>query len=279
MRLTRRQTLRAAAAAVIGGGALDAFALEPRWLDVARRDVVVPDLPSELEGFTIAHVTDVHLTSIGTLHRALGAALARAKPDVVALTGDVVDADAHVARVAELVALLRSGGSRVLATLGNWEHWGNVNVAALADAYRAAGATLLVNESLLLAERGLVIVATDDSCSGFADARRAFRDAAPDRPRVFLSHAPGIHESPLPSRAALSLSGHTHGGQMTALGRAVWTPPGSGRFVAGAYETPAGPLYVSRGVGTSIVPARFVCRPELPLLRLRRGDAASIVLA
>src|SRR3954467_4390251 len=124
--MTRRQVLRAASAAVIGGGALDAFAVEPRWLAITRGAVDVPNLPPELEGFTIAHVTDVHLTSIGTVHRAIGAALAREKPDVVAVTGDVVDADAHVAQIAPFVSLLRAGGSRVVATLGNWEHWGGV---------------------------------------------------------------------------------------------------------------------------------------------------------
>lgn len=277
MRLTRRQTLRAVAAGVMGIGAIDSFAIEPRWLDVVRRDVFVPDLPSELEGFTIAHVTDVHLTGVGALHHLIADALTQAKPDLVAVTGDVVDADAHIVHVAELVALLRAGGSRVVATLGNWEHWGSVNVTTLDGAYRKAGAQLLANESLLHAERGLAIIATDDSCSGFADPRLAFRNA-PDRPRLFLSHAPGIHDGALvpAARAALSLSGHTHGGQMTALGSAVWTPPGSGRFVAGAYETPVGPLYVSRGIGTSVIPARFVCRPELPLFRLRSGPTARI---
>jgi predicted MPP superfamily phosphohydrolase len=272
--MTRRQVLRAASAAVIGGSALDAFAIEPRWLSVTRGAVDVPNLPSELEGFTIAHVTDVHLTSIGVVHRAIGDALAREKPDVVAVTGDVVDADAHVAQIAPFVSLLRSGGSRVVATLGNWEHWGGVNVTTLADAYRASGARLLVNESLAI-DRGATIVATDDSCSGFADLTRSFRDVTSDRPRILLSHAPGIFEGRVPS-AALALSGHTHGGQVTALTKSIVVPPGSGRFVAGAYETPSVPLYVSRGIGTSIVPARFFCRPELVLLRFRRGETARI---
>jgi predicted MPP superfamily phosphohydrolase len=277
--MSRRNVVRAAAATVLGAGALDAFALEPRWLDVTRHDVDVPDLPSELEGFTVAHVTDVHLDGIGAVHRAIADALEAARPDLVAVTGDVADADARVAHLPELVALLRAGGSRVVATLGNWEHWGGVNIGVLAEAYLRAGARLLANESVAI-ERGLVVVATDDSCSGFADAPRAVRDASPDRPRLFLSHAPGIFDDAPPGtlpRAALALSGHTHGGQVRALTRAIVLPPGSGRFVAGAYTTDAAPLYVSRGVGTSVIPARFACRPELPILRLRRGDRARIV--
>jgi hypothetical protein len=53
-----------------------------------------------------------------------------------------------------------------------------------------------------------------------------------------------------------------------ALGAAVWVPPGSGRFRAGMYATASGPLHVSRGIGTSVVPARLTCRPELPIFRL-----------
>jgi len=71
---------------------------------------------------------------------------------------------------------------------------------------------------------------------------------------------------------ALALAGHTHGGQirMTEYFAPV-RPRGSGRFVSGWYELATGPAYVSRGTGTSIVPARFSCRPELPVFRLRQG--------
>jgi predicted MPP superfamily phosphohydrolase len=72
-------------------------------------------------------------------------------------------------------------------------------------------------------------------------------------------------------RSSLCLAGHTHGGQIRAGSLAPFVPPGSGRFVAGWYETEMGPLYVSRGTGTSIVPARFCCRPELPVFELVRG--------
>jgi len=56
-------------------------------------------------------------------------------------------------------------------------------------------------------------------------------------------------------------------------------PSGSGSFVAGCYETTLGPLYVNRGIGTSVVAARFCARPELALFRLRRGDVARLTEA
>jgi uncharacterized protein len=284
MKLTRRQMLRAGTAGAIALAGVDAFAAEPRWLDVTRWRVFVPSLPSELEGFTIAHLTDIHLTGIGMLHRAIARAVSDARPDLVAITGDVIDTDANLAHVTELVGLVRDGssnhGRRVLATLGNWEHWGNVNVTSLARAYERGGARLLADENLGI-DRGLTILATDDAASGSADLPRALRDIARDRPRLFLTHAPGILDGPLPNDAlaALTLAGHTHGGQVRAGPFAVVVPPGSGRFVKGPYTTPVGPAYVSRGIGTSVIPARFLCRPEMPIFTLQRGDAASIVAA
>lgn len=279
--LKRRQVLRAGAATACALVGIDAFAIEPRWLDVTSWRAHVPDLPSELEGLLVAHVTDIHLSSIGMVHRAVAETLARVRPDLVVVTGDVIDDDSRIPVVADFVALLRAGGpsTPVLATLGNWEHWGNVNRAALAQSYERSGAKLLGDESID-GPRGLVVVATDDGASGFADVARSFRDVPNDaaRPRLLLTHAPGILAGALPpsAKAALTLAGHTHGGQVRAATKAIAVPPGSGPFEYGPYATPVGPMFVSKGMGLSVVPARFCCRPELALLRLRRGDAAFV---
>lgn len=62
---------------------------------------------------------------------------------------------------------------------------------------------------------------------------------------------------------ALSVSGHTHGGQIAPFGWVLWRPPGSGRFVAGEYSTRFGRLYITRGIGTSLIPMRIGARPEV----------------
>ncbi|MBI5548561.1 MAG: metallophosphoesterase [Deltaproteobacteria bacterium] len=188
--LGRRHFLRGAAAIFLGGAAVDALVLEPRLLEVSRWDVHVPALPAELEGYSIAHVTDVHLAGASSVHHALEEALAATRPDLIAITGDVVDSDTRVHEVGPFLARLRGAGSTVRATLGNWEHWGEVNLHALASAYAKAGARMLRNEHQLV-ERGLIVVATDDSCSGEADLPRAFSSAPGDRPCLLLSHAPG----------------------------------------------------------------------------------------
>ncbi|HVK67152.1 MAG TPA: metallophosphoesterase, partial [Polyangium sp.] len=186
--------------------------------------------------------------------------------------GDSVEDPNALAVLSEFCRALVATGREVVATVGNWEHWGEVPMDDLRRAFVRVGARLLGNESMRLTS-GIAVVATDDFCSGHDDLIAALRDPPSGPARLFLTHAPGIFDE-LPSAAPrfdLGLSGHTHGGQVRAFGAPIWVPPGSGRFRSGMYTTTKGPIYVSRGIGTSVLPVRFMCRPELPLLRLVAG--------
>jgi predicted MPP superfamily phosphohydrolase len=104
------------------GIAVDALAIEPRWLDVTEHDVPVAKLPSSLEGFTIAHVTDAHLKAIGPVEEAIHAAVRIQNVQLVALTGDIIDAPGRVSVLRDFCSELRRPGLSAVATLGNWEH-------------------------------------------------------------------------------------------------------------------------------------------------------------
>ncbi len=264
--LTRRNLLLG-----LGAGAvvstIDAFAIEPAWLEVSRHQLALVDLPAALVGFTIAQITDAHLTRLGRVEEAVLAAIREAAPQVVALTGDLIDSDRELGVLTELCAALAELGVRTVASLGNWEHWGEVSIGRLRDSYASAGATLLVDEWWDF-DAGLAIYASDDSTGGRPRA-------CPQSPRapveLLLTHSPAFVDELAPRGFDLCLAGHTHGGQIRAGSLAPFTPPGSGRFVAGWYESGMGPLYVSRGTGTSLVPARFCCRPELAIITLARA--------
>jgi predicted MPP superfamily phosphohydrolase len=250
---------------------LDAFALEPNWLEVTCHDVPVEGLPRELDGFSVLQVTDAHLKGFGAVEQAVVRALHSHDVQLVVLTGDILDSAESLSSLREFAAALRKPGTEGVATLGNWEHWGRVPLAELATAYGDNGIKLLVNEAKVLAE-GVRIFATDD-CMGGSPRLRELRD-----PRalatLLLTHSPVLLDEAAFSAGtfSLALSGHTHGGQVR-LGRdrIPFLPSGCGRFVAGWYKTPGGRAYVSRGTGTSVIPARFTCRPELPIVRLRQG--------
>lgn len=269
-RISRRKALLGLGAAS-GAGLVDAFGIEPSWLDVATHEVPITALPRGLDGLKVAQVTDAHLSEMGSLEEQLLETIRAERVQIVALTGDIIDSTSAFGALGDFCSELARTGARVLATLGNWEHWGKIPLDELRRLYSAFGVQLLVNEETRA--EGIAFSVTDDSTAGEVDFHRAISNAQPEA-RILLTHSPSILDG-LPSAAPrfdLALAGHTHGGQLRLSSHVVpFVPPGSGRFVGGWYETAKGRAYVSRGTGTSIIPARFTCRPEMPIFRLRQG--------
>jgi predicted MPP superfamily phosphohydrolase len=118
----------------------------------------------------------------------------------------------------------------------------------------------------------LTVVGIDDPVAGEPDVAAAVREVDAAHPAIWVLHAPGfvdgVPRGRFPQPAAI-LTGHTHGGQIRLPFYTPYTPTGSGRFVEGWYRDTLAPLYVSRGIGTVAIPARFWCPPELPIFTLR----------
>jgi predicted MPP superfamily phosphohydrolase len=272
--LSRRQFLGTAIGLCGAGTTADAFLVEPRRVEVVRLDVTIPGLAPSLAGCRLVHVTDVHLH--GGIHAAAGRVLEvldREKPEVVVLTGDICE---RLRYLEDLTAFARGarGTLGTFATMGNWERYGGIGPADAARAYERAGVRLLLNEAAEVGSGAgrLQIVGLDDPVSGGPDPRAAWRQVAAGYPVLCLLHAPGFVDQP-PMREvpppALILAGHTHGGQIRLPLVPPLLPSGCGRFLAGWYHDAVGPLYVSRGIGTADIRARFRCAPELPILTLR----------
>lgn len=274
---TRRNLLVGGAGLALVSPGIDAFAIEPRWVEPTHHLLPVPGLPAALDGLVVAQLTDVHLRTVHAAARRVSALLDQIHPDVVLLTGDIVEDAADMANLTAWLPEVR-GKLGTFATMGNWELWGGLRAGPLGDAYAASGARLLVNEAAIV-ERGgarLLLVGLDDPSEGRPDPTQALRDAPSDLPAIWMVHAPGYADKLVTDEAAvdlpspaLMLSGHTHGGQVRTPWGSIVTPPGSGRFVQGWYQDSWAPLYVSRGVGTSLAPVRFLCRPELAVFTLR----------
>ena len=201
------------------------------------------------------------------------AALAREQPDVVALIGDICNQRSDLPT---LVAWAREarGTTATVATLGNWEHHAGIDRAAAERAYGYAGVELLYNSVARVARggAGLVLVGIDDPVRGHPDLGAALAGVRSAEPSIWLIHGPGYVDAVAPGtapRPAAVVAGHTHGGQIRLPFYTPYTPPGSGRFVAGWYGDTVAPLYVTRGIGTVGIPARLFCPPELPVFTLR----------
>jgi len=243
--------------------AVDAFLVEPYWLEVSRHEIPAPVRTPVV----LAHISDLHSMGLGRREKALLAALQAERPDVIVITGDSVpDHETGVTPepVFEVLRRLRAPLG-VFAVLGNWEHWRHV--AREPAFWQAAGVTLLVNEARRVRD-DLWVVGIDDPLAGGPDAAASFAHVPEGAARVVLMHSPEYFDS-LADTGLIVLAGHTHGGQVRVPGlRPPWLPPGCGPYVEGWYERGSSRLFVSRGVGTSIVRARFWCRPELALVTL-----------
>jgi len=278
--LPRRTFLAQAAAgsALLAGGSGSFYAALFGRLDYHVEEVTipVPGLARTLDGFTIVQLSDIHFgTFVGEPELRAAVALVRsARPDLVVLTGDLVDHDRRYIHlvgklVRALVPLARHGVSVIP---GNHDYYTGVDDVLAAA--RAAGATVLRNGARVVGDRGgaLALVGMDDLWAPRIvrgrgpDLERALAMAPADLPRVLLCHNPAFFPRAA-GRVALQLSGHTHGGQVNVgLRLADHVLPYG--YVAGLYERDGGRLWVNRGFGTAGPPARVGSPPEVTRIRL-----------
>lgn len=259
----RRAFLAAAGAGALGLAGYGRL-VEPRRPALTRHQAN-ERTPGSL-ALTVVQLTDLHLREVGLLHRRTARLVAGARPDLVVLTGDSVDGPEGLAGLGTFLGMLDAAVPKY-AILGNWEYWGGVGAAELAEVYGRAGCRLLVDESVGVDLRGrrLALTGLDDLLGGRPDPARALGGAPDARAHLLLAHCPAQRDRVGDAAGAtLMLAGHTHGGQVAPFGWAPLVPPGSGRYVAGWYRDPAAvPLYVSRGIGTSQVPVRLGAPPEV----------------
>jgi predicted MPP superfamily phosphohydrolase len=237
-------------------------------------EVALPRLPGELVGLRIAHLSDFHLglPSRGAVavERAVDWVVKR-KPDLVAITGDLVSRPRGEPLLRDLLARL----DRPFVVLGNHD------VEHSRDPFsRTAGFTdlsparLLVDESETVELRGrdVQLVGVDPRAYRLGTSRPWELVDQSAGLRILLCHFPYVLSFLPPGAFDLVLSGHMHDGQIALpLGRDRkfrFAHP-SVRFATGLYERPGGTMHVSPGLGTTFVPFRFFARPEATELVLK----------
>jgi hypothetical protein len=273
---TRRIFLNLCGATLAAGIAapLDARFIEPYAIETTYHEAFLPHLPPDLDGFTVAHLTDPHrgpVTPDSVIQQAISLT-AQLNPDMVVVTGDFVasqpsDGEAFAQMLAPL-----SPPQGIYACLGNHDY--AVNADRIAESLRYANVAVLRNQATRL-QNGLWIAGIEDTLRGNPDTPAALAPVPHDAPLVFLTHNP-VGVWGVADRACLALSGHTHGGQIRVPGVPPALPPGMDGFplVAGWGVFDQARLYVNRGVGMGMMPLRFRCRPEIAHITLRRGNQA-----
>ena len=274
----------AAAAAIYTLGIIAGW-VGSRWLHVRQLRATFPDLPPALEGLRIVQLSDLHIgpqTSRRFLDR-VRSAVAAARGDVIAVTGDLVDD--HAPDSAHYATALGD----LTAPLGVYVVPGNHDVYANWPAVRAEldrlPVTTLVNESRVI-RRGsgqFAIAGTGDPAGRWIatsnagpDIDATLRDVPPGTFAIVLAHNPSLWPALADRGVPLTLSGHTHWGQL-ALPAFKWSLAGVFLDHAmGVVTRGASLLYIHPGTGFWGIPFRIGARPEVTIIELRRGDRAEL---
>jgi predicted MPP superfamily phosphohydrolase len=247
-----------------------AWLIEPYLLEVTEHNVSAG--PKTDRPIRVVQLSDLHMQSVGDRERAVATEVTRLKPDLVVLSGDVIDRADTLAVLDSFLGLL--GPVHKVAVLGNWEYWSGLDLESLRALYENKhNVKLLINRAAeyQFGNRTLRVIGLDDFTAGKPDMS-SLENAESRVPSIVIQHSPGWFETLAATttdrRFTLCLSGHTHGGQATLFGFALWMPRGSGRFTAGHHIATMCPIYISRGIGTSVLPIRFMAKPEIAVFTL-----------
>ncbi len=243
---------------------------EPFMLAIERQQIYLRRLPKGLDGLRIVHLSDFHYGPIvnpAHLARAIEAAN-DLHPDLIMLTGDYISHDrSYAAPCAELVGGLRARYG-VFAVLGNHDHWTDAEL--IADLFRAEGIRVLLNEGLRvdLSGESFWLAGVNDTMVGLEDLPLALAGSVDDEMKLLLAHNPIILRRAARAGVDLVLSGHTHGGQVTLRPEKNRSGRPRRRLLRGLGRRGNTQIYVTRGLGTVVLPIRYGCPPEVSVLEL-----------
>ena len=274
----RLRIIFAAIVLVVAGMVFWGFLIEPGRLVVREQTIQIDNWPHELDGLRIAVLADIHADDWFVDDKKLRTIVERTnqlQPELIVILGDYMSSDGHVTRRVEpehFAAILKDlhAPLGVYSVLGNHDWW--YSGILVRRSLEKNGIQVLENEVIHFDARG-----TQLWLVGLADLwtrRQAVADTVamvPEgKPFIALTHNPDIFPD-LPQRVPLLLAGHTHGGQvrLPIIGSVVESSDFGDRYVLGHVFENHHHLFVTTGIGTSIMPVRFGVPPEIVLLTVK----------
>ena len=260
---------------------------EAQWVRRVDRRLEAPVDAADLRGLTIVHLSDFHIGfrpsfNLRATRQAVAMALA-ARPDLVLITGDFACGPHGMAELRQLLRRLAGAAPLgVFGVLGNHDH--GVSKAPFVTPtdprlIEECGVRLLDNEAVSVKVSGATVQigGVDDADGGYDDlpAVLAALDRRPGVLRILLTHHAEVVLRAAPGDFHLALAGDTHGGQicLPLPGRRILLSDLSAPFAEGLYDAGGRRLYVTRGVGTSMLPLRAFCRPEIVVFHVEANAA------
>jgi predicted MPP superfamily phosphohydrolase len=263
--------------------------LEPYRLTIRHERVRLSHLPKAWQGARVALLSDLHvgmwLHNTATVRKAV-AQVVKERPELVLIAGDFVhDTRQAIAHAVSLLRPLTDAGLAVYAVLGNHDYaMPNEDdpcdeglALELRTALEGIGVRVLDNEAVALSKEDqvLYLVGIGAHVPGHDDPVRAFAAVPADAPRLVLMHHPNSFPTLKAHAAPLALAGHTHGGQTRLPLAPLWTYLTYRRsrevYTSGwieAFGAEGNRLFVTQGIGCSVLPVRLNCPPELVFFEL-----------
>ncbi|MDD4169488.1 MAG: metallophosphoesterase [Desulfotomaculaceae bacterium] len=250
-----------------------AFAIERFRLEVRKVSVSLSMLPRSCAGLRIALFSDVHLGIFYSPKRLSGVVelINREHPDIICFTGDFLSAYAGKGVLLEAALILR----RLKAPSGKFAVLGNHDCRAgrkyVSRTFEQGGFRVLINEHAVLEKKSgrLFIVGLADVLKGRPDLVKAMAGIPAEACSILLVHEPDFADRAASCPVSLQLSGHSHGGQVRLpyIGPLITTRLGR-KYHSGLYNIGNLLLYTTWGVGTTLLPFRFFCRPQIAIITL-----------
>lgn len=208
----------------------------------------------------IAHVTDLHTEGLGSIEMKVISAIKQERPDIIVITGDIATPDGTYNGYLEVLKEMKAPKG-VYFVRGNWDIW--KEIPRKTELFQEAGITDLTNSQKYI-DNNLLLIGLDDLIG--LPNKKILKNTNNLQLNIALFHTPETFDL-IPNSIPLSLAGHSHGRQIKIpFYGPIWTPYGTENYLAGWYKKGKKELFVSRGIGNSILPIRFNCQPELAFI-------------
>ncbi len=260
---------------------LYAYYIEPNLFLVEQKTIELRCLKSDISDKKLVQISDLHFTKdtssskINNIHKTI----ANQNPLIVFITGDFISNDAGIDKSVELVKKI-SEKYPTYIVFGNWDYWAlDYSVNNFKDQLEKAGGKVLINDSenIKIGDEDIGIAGVKDPYTSGEiknDIDKALIKIEDNKCRILLAHSPNVIKEAVEKNIDLVLVGHTHGGQVYIPYLTEKLIPANRKYgkgyIKGLYKTNNTQMYVNRGIGTSVVPFRFIVPPEITVFSLTR---------
>ncbi len=246
---------------------------EAHTFQIEEVKIFLKKLPKALDGFRLVQLSDIHHSPFtsGEFIEQIVEQANQLQPDMFVLTGDYVSHEPeYIAPVAKILSNLRAEFG-TFACLGNHDHWTDAELVK--SEFSRNNIQMLINQGVRIFARNesFWLCGVDDYGEGLSNIRKALQGSANEEMKLLLAHNPAIMRRAAYRNLDLVLSGHTHGGQLKfrePRERLLFSKRRR-RFSSGLHYRRETQIYITRGIGTVVVPMRYQCPPEISVLELR----------